>query len=92
MKIPPRATFSGTFGSDSASSPRLTPAQTTVQVVATFVTAFVQVGIKRWLVAVVPDLCASNQSAHLVCPYARSFFSASIVWCVRLNASSSLSS
>ncbi|KAJ8291250.1 Glutathione transporter 1 [Rhodotorula toruloides] len=51
-----------------------------VQVIATFVTAFVQVGIKRWLVAVVPDLCASNQSAHLICPYARTFFSASIVW------------
>ena len=30
--------------------------------------------------AVVPDLCAMDQSAHLTCPYAGTFYSASVIW------------
>ncbi|GAA6064754.1 hypothetical protein JCM10212_002673 [Sporobolomyces blumeae] len=52
----------------------------TVQIVATAVTAFVQVGVKRWLVGVVPDLCDEQQAAFLTCPNARVFYSASIIW------------
>ncbi|GAA5913408.1 hypothetical protein JCM8208_004757 [Rhodotorula glutinis] len=52
----------------------------TVQIVAAVVTSFVQVGVKRWLMAVVPDLCAMDQPAHLSCPYAATFYSASIIW------------
>ncbi|BGP20792.1 hypothetical protein JCM10213_008929 [Rhodosporidiobolus nylandii] len=51
-----------------------------VQVVATVVTSVVQVGVKRWLVSTVPDLCASNQKALLSCPSTRVLYSSSIVW------------
>ncbi|KPV72916.1 uncharacterized protein RHOBADRAFT_39051 [Rhodotorula graminis WP1] len=52
----------------------------TVQIVSTFVTAFVQVGVKRWLMSAVPDLCAPDQSARLICPYTQTYFSNSIIW------------
>ncbi|GAA6022043.1 hypothetical protein JCM10207_001028 [Rhodosporidiobolus poonsookiae] len=52
----------------------------TVQMVATFVTAIVQVGVKRWLVATVHDLCEPDQAALLSCPSARVFYSSSVVW------------
>ncbi|BGP43973.1 hypothetical protein JCM10450v2_008189 [Rhodotorula kratochvilovae] len=51
-----------------------------VQIVSTFVTALVQVGVKRWLVSAVPDLCSPDQSAQLICPYVQTYFSASIIW------------
>ncbi|GAA5863764.1 hypothetical protein JCM8547_006058 [Rhodosporidiobolus lusitaniae] len=52
----------------------------TVQVIATFITSIVQVGVKRWLVSTVPDLCAADQKAFLTCPYAQVLYSSSIVW------------
>ncbi|GAA5988412.1 hypothetical protein JCM10908_003554 [Rhodotorula pacifica] len=51
-----------------------------VQVVAVVATACAQVGVKRWLMSVVPTLCEADQSAHLSCPSARTFFSTSIIW------------
>ncbi|SCV67274.1 BQ2448_5920 [Microbotryum intermedium] len=51
-----------------------------VQVVAVFVTCLAQVGVKRWLVANVEDFCQRGQSALLVCPTTRTFYSASIIW------------
>ncbi|GJN94762.1 hypothetical protein Rhopal_007854-T1 [Rhodotorula paludigena] len=60
---------------------KISPRSTfSVQVVATVVTAFVQVGVKRWLNSVVPDLCDGTQSARLVCPAATTYYSASIIW------------
>lgn len=53
-----------------------------VQLCAATLTTFVQVGVKRWLVATVPNLCDPDQKAHLTCPYMRTFFSASSIWCV----------
>ncbi|SGY40017.1 BQ5605_C003g02310 [Microbotryum silenes-dioicae] len=51
-----------------------------VQVVAVFVTCLAQIGVKRWLVANVEDFCQRGQSALLVCPTTRTFYSASIIW------------
>jgi hypothetical protein len=83
MKIPPRATFMGAFSFPSF-PPSLYVVLTrpfTVQVVATFTTALVQVGVKRWLVHAVKDLCAPGQRALLTCPYAGVLYSSSVVWC-----------
>ncbi|GAA5877808.1 hypothetical protein JCM16303_000244 [Sporobolomyces ruberrimus] len=65
MKIPPRASFKGI--------PQ-------AQIASTFVTAFVQVGVKRWLVSRVPDLCDERQAFLLTCPNARVFYSSSVIW------------
>ncbi|TKA51429.1 hypothetical protein B0A53_05342 [Rhodotorula sp. CCFEE 5036] len=51
-----------------------------VQVVAVIITSCAQVGVKRFLVATVPTLCDADQSARLICPSARTTFSASIIW------------
>ncbi|GAA5821301.1 hypothetical protein JCM10212_006415 [Sporobolomyces blumeae] len=50
------------------------------QLVSTVICSFVQVGIKRWLVSQVPDLCEPHQSSLLVCPGVRVFYSSSIIW------------
>ncbi|GAA5877802.1 hypothetical protein JCM16303_000242 [Sporobolomyces ruberrimus] len=52
----------------------------TVQIVATFLTSFVKVGVKRWLNSQVHDLCSPHQSALLVCPGVRVLYSSSIFW------------
>lgn len=46
------------------------------------ISSIVQVGIKEALIAGVPDLCDPKQAALLTCPYARVFYSSSIIWCV----------
>lgn len=46
-------------------------------------TSFVQVGVKRWLQREVPDLCSPRQSANLICPGVRVFYSSSIFWSVQ---------
>ncbi|GAA5917002.1 hypothetical protein JCM6882_001299 [Rhodosporidiobolus microsporus] len=51
-----------------------------VQLVSAAVTCFVQVGVKRWLVSVVPDLCDARQEALLTCPNVRVMYSSSVVW------------
>lgn len=87
MKVPPRATFVGAF-LRSCREDLTTPhhaMHSAAQIVAALVTSFVQVGVKRWLVAVVPDLCARDQGANLSCPYAATYYSTSIIWCVRVS-------
>ncbi|GAA5921817.1 hypothetical protein JCM1841_005552 [Sporobolomyces salmonicolor] len=51
-----------------------------VQMIATVITSVVQVGVKRWLVSAVPDLCTPHQSALLICPTAQVVYSSSVVW------------
>ncbi|GAA5845075.1 hypothetical protein JCM5353_007423 [Sporobolomyces roseus] len=51
-----------------------------VQIVATTITSVVQVGVKRWLVSRVPDLCDRQQSFLLICPNVRVFYSSSVIW------------
>ncbi|KAL9712217.1 hypothetical protein Ac2012v2_005295 [Leucoagaricus gongylophorus] len=51
-----------------------------VQMVATILAAFVQVGVKTWIFKSVPDMCDPNQSSQLTCPHNQVFFTASAVW------------
>ncbi|KAF8268894.1 oligopeptide transporter [Lactarius quietus] len=51
-----------------------------VQIVATLVSAFLQVGVKEWIFATVPDICSPDQPSHLTCPHNQVFFTASAVW------------
>lgn len=50
------------------------------QLLGTVLTAFVQVGVKRWLVANVRDLCERGQAAQLTCPNVQVFSMASTIW------------
>ena len=63
-----------------------------VQMVSTFTSAFVQVGVKEWMFANVPDLCSPDQPQHLTCPHNTVYFTASAVWCVLFPFTFSLSS
>lgn len=51
-----------------------------VQVVGTVFAAFVQVGIKQWIFANVPNVCRPDQEFNLTCPYNQVFFTASAIW------------
>ncbi|GAA6024567.1 hypothetical protein JCM11491_002702 [Sporobolomyces phaffii] len=51
-----------------------------VQVISTTLTSFVQVGVKRWLVGRVPDLCDRRQQFLLTCPNVRVYYSSSVFW------------
>ncbi|KZV66463.1 OPT superfamily oligopeptide transporter [Peniophora sp. CONT] len=51
-----------------------------VQFVATFIAAFVQVGVKEWIFANVPDICEPTQDSHLTCPHNQVFLTASAIW------------
>jgi hypothetical protein len=57
--------------------PRVTFA---VQIVAAILSAFVQIGVKKFLVATVPDLCDKHQANLLTCPNTSVFYSASVLW------------
>ncbi|KAI5478852.1 proton-dependent oligopeptide transporter, POT family [Pseudohyphozyma bogoriensis] len=50
------------------------------QIIASICSCLVQVGVRRWVVRAVPDLCATDQSSFLTCPYAEVMYSASIIW------------
>jgi hypothetical protein len=52
-------------------------------VVAASVTSLTQVGIKIWLFATTPDICTSNNTSSLTCPQMQSFYTASVLWCIR---------
>ncbi|KAG6920129.1 hypothetical protein DXG01_004895 [Tephrocybe rancida] len=67
IKVPPRATF-------------LEKLTGIVQLVATCLAAFVQVGVKTWIFAHVEDICDINQKSQLTCPHNQVFFTASAVW------------
>ncbi|KAF8606444.1 OPT superfamily oligopeptide transporter [Ceratobasidium sp. AG-I] len=51
-----------------------------VQIVSTFTSAFVQIGVKEWMFANVPDLCSPDQPQKLTCPHNTVYFTASAVW------------
>ncbi|KNZ81221.1 hypothetical protein J132_02173 [Termitomyces sp. J132] len=51
-----------------------------VQLVATTLAAFVQVGVKTWIFANVKDICDPLQKSQLTCPHNQVFFTASAVW------------
>ncbi|KAF8522157.1 OPT oligopeptide transporter [Hysterangium stoloniferum] len=51
-----------------------------VQLVATILACFTQVGVKTWLFANVHDLCSVNQKDLLTCPRNEVMFTASAVW------------
>ncbi|TRM69006.1 OPT oligopeptide transporter protein-domain-containing protein [Schizophyllum amplum] len=51
-----------------------------VQLVATVLSAFLQVGVKTWLFSNVEDICSEKQKSQLTCPHNQVFFTASAVW------------
>ncbi|EIN06776.1 OPT oligopeptide transporter [Punctularia strigosozonata HHB-11173 SS5] len=51
-----------------------------VQLVATVLAAFVQVGVKEWLFTNVPDICSPDQASSLTCPHNKVYFTASAIW------------
>lgn len=53
-----------------------------MQGVATVIAVIVQVGVKQWLFATVPDICDDKQASHLSCPNNEVFYAASVIWYV----------
>lgn len=53
---------------------------TAAQIVATFITAVVQVGIQQSLFDNVKDICSPHQAAKLTCPHTQVYFSSSAIW------------
>ncbi|RXW15177.1 hypothetical protein EST38_g10679 [Candolleomyces aberdarensis] len=51
-----------------------------VQLVATTMAGFVQVGVKQWIFDNVKDICQPGQPAQLTCPHNQVFYTASAVW------------
>jgi len=52
----------------------------TVQLVCTCLATFVQVGVKQWMFANIPDICQKGQKSSLTCPHNQVFFTASAIW------------
>jgi len=50
------------------------------QLVATVIATVVQIGVKQWMFANIPDLCTPDQPHQLTCPTNEVFFAASAVW------------
>ncbi|TFY51053.1 hypothetical protein EVG20_g11190 [Dentipellis fragilis] len=51
-----------------------------VQLVATVLAAFLQVGVKMWIFSNVKDICDPDQKDQLVCPHNQVYFTASAIW------------
>jgi len=51
-----------------------------VQLIATILASFVQVGVKTWIFSNVEDICQPTQKSQLTCPHNQVFFTASAVW------------
>jgi len=51
-----------------------------VQVAATVVSGFVQIGVLNWMLAYVPGICTSAAINGFTCPIARVHFNGSILW------------
>ncbi|QRW03697.1 OPT oligopeptide transporter protein [Ceratobasidium sp. AG-Ba] len=51
-----------------------------VQIVATTLSAVIQVAVKEWLSANVKDMCSPDQAHKLTCPHGEVYFTASAVW------------
>jgi hypothetical protein len=58
-----------------------------VQVVATCVSALMQVGVKYAMMATIPNLCSSTQGDHFTCPGNTVFYATSIIWCALWSSS-----
>ena len=54
----------------------------TVQITATFMAGFVQVGVKQAMFDHIADICQPGQKSSLTCPHNQVYYSASIVWYV----------
>lgn len=54
----------------------------TVQITATTLAGFVQVGVKQAMFNYIPDICQPTQKSFLTCPHNQVYFTASAVWCV----------
>lgn len=50
------------------------------QLIATTMAAFIQVGVKTWIFANVPNICHPDQESQLTCPHNQVFYTASAVW------------
>ncbi|KAG2015329.1 peptide transporter MTD1 [Coprinopsis cinerea AmutBmut pab1-1] len=51
-----------------------------VQMIATTLAGFIQVGVKHWIFTNVKDICDKNQPSKLTCPHNHVFFTASAIW------------
>jgi OPT family oligopeptide transporter len=51
-----------------------------VQLVATILAAFIQVGVKEWMFNNIHDICETHQPSRLTCPHNRTFYTASAIW------------
>lgn len=88
IKIPPRATFLGVFFKSFSGLELLfmlyigSRPSRAVQLISTILASFVQVGVKQWIFANVPDICQPDQKSQLTCPHNQVFYTASAVWWV----------
>jgi hypothetical protein len=81
IKVPPRAMFLGACWGlcmQSVAVDRFL----IVQLIATSLVAFVQVGAKQWIFANVKDMCSATQSDFLTCPNSKELFADSVIWYV----------
>ena len=79
IKVPPRATFLGVcwgFCMQSVAVDHFL----IVQLIATSLVAFIQVGAKQWIFANVKDMCSATQSDFLTCPQNPEWFADSVIW------------
>ncbi|TCD66757.1 hypothetical protein EIP91_000998 [Steccherinum ochraceum] len=51
-----------------------------VQITATVLAGFVQVGVKQAMFDHIPDICQPNQKSSLTCPHNQVYYTASAVW------------
>jgi OPT family small oligopeptide transporter len=52
----------------------------TSQLVASILSAVIQIAVMNWALEKIPDVCSLDQPNHYTCPGGRVFFTASIVW------------
>lgn len=55
-----------------------------MQLTATLFAAFIQVGVKQWMFASIPDMCQPHQASQLTCPHNQVYYTASAIWYVPL--------
>ena len=52
----------------------------TVQLAATSLVGLLQVGVKEWMFANVPNICATDQKDDLTCPHNQVIYTTSVIW------------
>ncbi|KAJ5716810.1 OPT oligopeptide transporter [Penicillium malachiteum] len=50
------------------------------QVVATFLSAFVSIGVNAWALANIPNICSDDQASGFTCENDTTFFTSSVIW------------